>query len=85
MYFHTLRFSSSVELGWAFQYLTSSMYVASCLANSEKLEIRFVASAGQAYLFIEQIYLRGGLTWCARSTLGSAGLRRAGGPSAVSV
>ena len=85
MYVHTIQFSSSAELGWAFEYLTSSAYVASCLANSEKLEIRFVASAGQAYLFIEQIYLRGGLTWCARSALGSAGLRRAGRPLAASV
>ena len=85
MYVHTIRFSSSAELGWAFEYLTSSTYVASCLANTEKLEIRFVASARQAYLFIERIYLRGGLTWCARSTLRSAGLRRAGQSSAASV
>lgn len=84
MYIHTIQFKNSAEHGWAFHHLAASAYVDACLANPEKLEIRFVASAEQASLLIERIYLRGALTWCLRSTLRSAELDRAGRDAAAS-
>jgi hypothetical protein len=51
MFVHTLHFSGRAELGWAFEQLATSTHVEACLANLEKAEIRFVASAEHAMLW----------------------------------
>lgn len=67
VYMHTLHFTSREQLSWAFRFLRSSEFVQDCLTEPAQLRIRFVAAPAPAASLVEQIYLRGGLTWCVRS------------------
>ena len=67
VYMHTLHFTNRAQLSWAFRYLHLSEFVQDCLTEPAELRIRFVAAPAPAAILVEQIYLRGGLTWCVRS------------------
>jgi hypothetical protein len=79
MYVHTLRFHNLASLHRAFDTLKSSVYLTDCLAEPERLELRFRAVPPHADRLIERIYGHGGLAWCERHRLRSfQGLRVVG-------
>jgi len=69
---YTLHLQDDGAFSAAFAALTASQFVEDCLAEPERLRIRFVAPRESGEALIEQIYLRGGLTWSTRAPFPSA-------------
>ncbi len=67
MLLYTIHLQAEGAFSAAFATLMASEFVEDCLAEPERLRIRFVAPRERGEGLIEQIYLRGGLTWITRA------------------
>ncbi len=58
-------FTSREALSYAFELVTDSDRLRSCMVEPEFGRLRFLAPSGRADALVERIYLEGGLSWSA--------------------
>ena len=71
MRIYVLQFDSASLLTRAFDRIIASERVASCMVESERRRLRFLAPQRVADALVERVYLEGGLTWCTRHDVGA--------------
>ena len=63
---YILRFGNTADLTRAFDRILASVDVDSCVVDTERERVRFLAPTEPAQQLIEHIYQDGGLVWCTR-------------------
>lgn len=69
MRLYLLGFASVDGLHDAFELISDSEWVASCLVEPQQHQIRFVAPEDRGEDLVHHIYQRGGLRWCSRHSV----------------
>ena len=63
---YVLHFESAAALSRAFERLSQSSRIGSCLVDAKQSRLRFRGPSQQADRIVERIYLEGEMTWCSR-------------------
>lgn len=75
MLLYLLGFSTLDQLHHAFELVSDSQAVASCLVEPRERRIRFLVPEDEGEELVQHIYQLGGLSWCSRHRMQEARLR----------